>query len=318
MQFILFIRALFSGKISILTIIAILTFGISIYLLWTHQHLTISSILSNIGISFLAASLVTAVEATKGNKALYLIKLFSINSFKKIAIVVPQFTKGEIILDATTNPPKKVLLSEIPSMSKTDLLTANSFVALFQKHNIDLPEIITDEQAISIIADEKSIKLYKTFISIGLNSNQFSMAIAEKYLNRNIVNFDNSSFPYPGEKMIKFNDGGSTLADYNLKDLKWCDIILLLKVACKNNSLNEKYNVTICGGLNATGTKILGSYIYSDWYNEICSLKINKKPLLDCKNYAILYKVNGKLNTRLDTDAVIVSHPICIREFETI
>lgn len=297
---VLFFKTLFSGGIAIITWIAIITFTTA-YTIFD-KNSTGEDILSNIGISFLATSLVAGVQAIKGTRALSLLELFSINPLKKTAIVIPEFNKGKIVLDSGAN--KEIELKEIPSMSKTDLLSANYLVALLQKHNIDLPEILTDQQALEIIADVVKLKEYKTFISIGLNSNQFSKKIAQMKL-KDIVDFDNSTFPSPNEKMILFKSG-EKLQPYKLNHI--CDLILLSKVLC-DNSGNE-YSVTICGGLNATGTKLIGEHIYNNWYEDIYSLKLGKTPVRKCQNYALLYEVNGQSGTRLDPNATLVTRPI--------
>ncbi len=175
----LFFKALFSGRILLLTIFSFLTFGASLLLVFIHQHETLSKILSDIGIAFLTAAIVTSFDAIKGDEVLRLLKLFSISPTKKTAIVIAQFDQGYVVPNPN-EPLKQISLNEIPSTSKVDSFTANYFVALFQSHGIDLPEVITDAEAIAIVSDEKRIKKYGCFVSVGLSSNKFSKKVAEK------------------------------------------------------------------------------------------------------------------------------------------
>lgn len=310
----LFSKAFFFGKVKILSAITIITLVTSIYLSSIGKFSGLADILLTIGISFLAASLVAAFEAIKGIKASRLIRLLSIDISKKIVIVIPEFDKGEIVLDSSGTS-KRISLSEIPSVSKTDFLTANYFVGLLQSHNIALPAIITDEEAINIIGDKTKTKEYKSFISIGLNSNKFSRKIAEKNLHNNIIIFDNPDLPNPGDKVIQVYESDNKFHNYTPNGLSSSDIALLLKVSCQHVSGMEDYSVVVCGGLNATGTYHLGELVYEKWNDIISRLKITRSGILKCKNYVLLFKVNGQSNTRLDRSARIEPHPFFARKF---
>lgn len=307
----LFIKALFSRKIIVITVCSLTTFGFSIYLSIIGKYAILSNILSNIGISFLAAALIAAFESIKGDKAARLIRLFAIDTSGKTVIVIPQFDKGQILLDPNDNT-KTVDLNEIPSVSKADCLTANYFVALLLSYNLEFPEIITDTEALDILADEKRIGDYKNFICVGLNSNKFSKQISKSDPVKKIIKFDNEITLPPSGKILSVceNNGWH---DYTPERLDATDLALFLRAKCKTNTSN--YNIIICGGLNATGTSHLGPFIYKKWGGEMSLLRIDGLRIHRHKNFIMIYKINGLPNVRLDKNARIEPHPFFMKDF---
>ncbi len=78
----------------------------------------------------------------------------------------------------------------------------------------------------------------------------------------------------------------------------------------------QTYSVIICGGLNATGTNIIGPFVYEKWDDKISGQKFdNNAKVIDSDNFYIIYKANGQKDVRLDSNATIDSRPIFIRQF---
>jgi hypothetical protein len=304
----LFLRTLFLGKVRLLTIFSVITFGGSVILTYYKIYLTLSELLSNIGISFLAGAIVTAYEELKGGKVLQLMNFLSIKNSKKVAIVIPMFDSGHVIPDEKT-PEVKIDLSIIPSVSRIDSFSANQFALLIQSHNFDLPQIITDKEALEIIGNEDRSKEYSSFISIGLSSNKFSRAIAKEKLNTNVVKFENPKNIEPGDKIMSIFEGSSFIPQ-TPNGLNCSDIALFTKISCNSTSDINSHTVFIVGGLNATGTNKIAHFVYYNWFDRISNEQLEKSSrVLNSPNFALFYKVNGALNTRFDKNAKINPRP---------
>lgn len=308
----LFLKALFTGKIKIITFFTIITFCIGTVLSACNTCAMLSKILTDVGVSFLAAILVTAFEAIKGERAALLINLFCIRVDKKIAIVIPEFATGHILLDES-QPEKKIPLSEIPSLSKTDSMAAFQFQALLNNHNIGNPEILTDREALAILHDDAQLAAYSTFFSVGLSSNKFSSYVVTTPSLADKIKLDNNSTIEPGNKIIQVKENDGQLHSYKPAAIKASDFACFLKAEI-TSATKPTYHVVICGGLNATGTKKLATYISQNW-EEMRTIKIENTPIHKLKNCLLLFKINGKENVRLDNDALLVPHPYIVQKY---
>jgi hypothetical protein len=305
----LFFQTLFLGKVKLLTFLAILIFAASILFTYFNFHLTIARLLSDIGISFLAGAIVSAFEELKGGRAFRLMDFFSIESSKQIALVVPMFDYGYVVPDPA-KPTIQIELSKIPSISKIDSFAANHFALLIQSHSIGMARVITDVEAIAIINDEHRIQEYSCFISIGLNSNRFSKKLAAEKLNANVVKFENPVGTSPGDKIMSIYENDHNFNDETPNKKNCSDIVLFTKMACTTPSNSADYSVIICGGLNATGTSIVAPFVYENWFNRISNEEFDDQTkVINAKNFALFYKVNGQKNTLLDTKAKINPRP---------
>lgn len=269
------LKTLFSGRIKYITWVAICAFLLAgVSGLWPVQSQQewvrnafqiISNLLLGIGTSTLAAALISTFDLINVTKVGNLIKLFSIDTTKKTAIVIPRFDKKyfdekeEGNYDAADKTP-----NEVSFLSFADFSTAKFLVALLQEHHLGVPDIITDSEAMDILSNKEKIKRYKSLICVGLYSNQLSNHINSLKLPNRYFEFSGRSIihPGPGERQLKI------LQPVKSNEEKWythtpnsrncCDLAMISKIHYKLEG-EQSLSISIVGGLNATGTILLGN-----------------------------------------------------------
>jgi hypothetical protein len=306
----LFIKSLFKGKIRIITYLTILTFVIGIVFSFSETTLTTyAKYLYDFGIACLTTILVTAFEAIKGGDAPLLINLFAIQPDKKIAIVIPSFAEG-VVIPNESKPDTRISLAEIPSLSRTDSFAAFQLQALLINHNFDSPEILTDEEAVRIYEDDKALEQYGTFISIGLSSNKFSSRVAATPVIANMIKLDINQDTTSSQKSIQIKGNDGQMHSHRPDNNKLSDIACFIK-AKVNHSTKPTFRIIICGGLNATGTSKLAVYVSRNW-KKLRKITIKEIPIKKLDNCALLFKIYGKQDVRLDPDATLEDHPYVV------
>jgi hypothetical protein len=326
----LVMRTLFSGKIGRVTIVAIASFALS-FLIGLVSYTTtltkissaslsiISNIFLGIGTSILAASLITVFEKIQIISVDKLMKLFSVRTSRKTIIVIPQFDKNyfDVKESGDSNFTKKTP-NEISFISYADFSTAKYLVSLFQQHQLGIPEIMTDGEMLNLLKDNTQLKRYQTVISLGLYSNLFSEFINQQELKHKYFRFDARLVEQPGERKLYFKeiikenvDQWDVLTPNNQSCSDLCIYTKLMYEVTKKSTLN----ITILGGLNATGTSLIGGFIYNNWKTLISQEKARScdyqvRNIIEQENFCLIYKINGKLNVRYDEEATLAHDPI--------
>lgn len=319
------LKTLFGGRIKYVTYISIIFFILSLIIALLTNWLVylglkkifwnvISNILLGIGTSILAAALISTFELINVNRVMSLIKLFSIDTTKKTVIVIPHFYNQNLYEKERGNYGDKIHnLDEITFISSADFEAVKFLIALFQKHNLGLPEIINDDDALEILHNKEKMKKYNTFLSLGLYSNKFSDFLNSENIQTRYFNFEAKDVQNPGDRKLEFLEPiGADKENWislTPNNQHCCDLSLISKI---NYEINEKQklNVLIMGGLNATGTKLLGEYIYHQWENLLSreagrNKNYELKPIIDEKNFCMIFKINGKRNVSYDENATI-------------
>ncbi|RDC61919.1 hypothetical protein [Adhaeribacter pallidiroseus] len=318
-------KTLFGGRIKYITYISIVFFISSLIVALITVCLVsseinkafwnvISNILLGIGTSILAAALISTFELINVNRVINLIKFFSIDVTKKTVIVLPHFYNQLLQEKERGNYGLKTdTLNEITFVSYADFTTVKYLIALFQEHNLGLPEIMTDDEALEILSNEEKLKKYNTFLSLGLYSNKFSNQLNSEKIQNRYFNFEAKNVQNYGDRKIEYlepvgveKENWLTLTPNN-QDCS--DLSLISKINYEVNA-KQKLNILILGGLNATGTKLLGEYIYNQWDKILCKgIGRNKfyelRPIINEKNFCMIFKINGQKNVSYDENATI-------------